>query len=97
MLKFVLFIQYLGLGVVRHRTDYGGCLKLLDARRQRRQRKKYKKRFEITITPQYFYGVDKITKVRFLQHITHIVTHIVTSLASNITHEQFTAVKIWCG
>ena len=86
-------MQYLGLGVVRHCTDYGGCLRLLDERRRRRQRKKYKKRFEITITPQRFYGVDKITKVRFLQHITHIVT----SLASNITHEQFTAVKIWCG
>ena len=68
-------MQYLGSGVVQHCTDYGGCLRLLDERKRRRQRRKYKKRFEITVNPQCFYAVDKITKVRFLQHITHIVTY----------------------
>ena len=58
-----LLVQYLGSGLVLHQTDFGGCQTLLNERRRRRQRKKYVRMFGITVTPQSFYAVDKLTGV----------------------------------
>ena len=67
-MHLAFLMQFLGSGVVQHRTDYGGCLRLLDERKRRQQRRRYKRRFDITITPQCFYAVDKNTKVRYFNH-----------------------------